>query len=113
MMIVRITMSVAVCMVDLIVAHASMNVSMQSYIFAFYRKCGHIYIRMYIYIYIYIYICMYVCISYNTGKSACAPEGECVYIRQGMSACVITNMLHFLALQNLPKTYRWHLSFFI
>ena len=25
----------------------------------------------------------------------------------------ITNILHFLALQNLPKTYRWHLSFFI
>ena len=43
MTIVRITMSVAACMVDLIVAHASMNVSTQSYIFAFYRKCGHIY----------------------------------------------------------------------
>ena len=24
-----------------------------------------------------------------------APEGECVYIRQSTSACVITNMLHF------------------
>ena len=51
MTIVRITMSVAACMVDLIVAHASMNVSMQSYIFAFYRKHGHIYIYIYIYIY--------------------------------------------------------------
>ena len=43
MTIVRITMSVAACTVDLIVAHASVNVSMQSYIFAFYRKRGHIY----------------------------------------------------------------------
>ena len=51
MPIVRITMSVAACMVDLIVAHASMNVSMQSYIFAFYRKRGHIYINIQIYKY--------------------------------------------------------------
>ena len=36
-------------MVDLIVAHASMNVSMQSYIFAFYRKRGHIYKYIYKY----------------------------------------------------------------
>ena len=42
-------MSVAACMVDLIVVHASMNVSMQSYIFAFYRKRGHIYIYIYKY----------------------------------------------------------------
>ena len=42
-------MSVAACMVDLIVAHASMNVSMQSYIFAFYRKRGHIYKYIYKY----------------------------------------------------------------
>ena len=40
-------MSVAACMVDLIVAHASMNVSMQSYIFAFYRKRGHILLYKY------------------------------------------------------------------
>ena len=48
---------------------------------------------------------MYVLLSYNTDKSAliymhdaqghAAPEGECVYIRQRTSACVITNMLHF------------------
>ena len=36
-----------------------MNVSIQSYIFAFYRKCGHVYICVYIYIYIYIYIYNY------------------------------------------------------
>ena len=47
-----------------------------------------------------------------TGKSAlpdiyihdaAAPEGECIYIRQSMSACVITNTLHFQHSQNLPK----------
>ena len=49
---------------------------------------------------------MYVCISYNTGKSAlldiyarrprhAAPEGKCIYIRQSMSACVISNIIHF------------------
>ena len=65
-------------------------------------------------IYIYIYIYIYICISYNTGKSAlpdiyarargrAAPEGECVYIRQSTSACVITNMLHFRHSKNLPK----------
>ena len=66
-----------------------------------------------------------VCVSYNTGKSAlcliymhdargcAAPKGECRYIRQSTSACVITNMLHFLVLQNLPKTYCCYLSFFI
>ena len=43
-------------MVDLIVAHASMNVSMQSYIFAFYRKRGDIYIYKYINIQIYKYM---------------------------------------------------------
>ena len=31
------------------------------------------------------------------------PEGECIYIRQSMSACVITNMLHFRHSKNLPK----------
>ena len=32
------------------------------------------------------------------------PEGECVYIRQSTSACVITNiMLHFRNFKNLPK----------
>ena len=52
--------------------------------------------------------------SYNTGKSAlpdiyalalgrCAPEGECVYIRQSTSACVISNIFHFRHSQNLPK----------
>ena len=46
----------------LIVAHASMNVSMQWYIFAFYRKCRHIYI--YIYIYILVHKQMY-CIRTN------------------------------------------------
>ena len=30
-------------------------------------------------------------------------EGECVYIRQSTSACVITNMLHFQHSKNLPK----------
>ena len=46
-----------------------------------------------------------VCISYNTGKSAlpdiyarargrAAPEGECVYIRQSTSACVIYYLLY-------------------
>ena len=51
-----------------------------------------------------------ICNSYTTGTSAfCTepegrrPEGECVYIRQSTSACGITNMLHFQALQNLPK----------
>ena len=46
-------MSIAAYMVDLIVAHASMNVSMQSYIFAFYRKRGHIYKYINIQIYKY------------------------------------------------------------
>ena len=32
-----------------------------------------------------------------------APEGECVYIKQSTSACVITNMLHFRHYKNLPK----------
>ena len=57
----------------------------------------------------------YICISYNTGKSPlpdiyarargrAAPEGECVYIRQSTSACVILrNMLHFRHSKNLPK----------
>ena len=49
-------MSIAACMVDLIVAHASMNVSMQSYIFAFYRKRGHIYKYINIQIYKYMRI---------------------------------------------------------
>ena len=47
---------------------------------------------------------IYVCISYNIGKSAlfdiymrtipegAAPKGEYVFIRQSMSACVITNI---------------------
>ena len=32
-----------------------------------------------------------------------APEGECVYIRQSTSACVITNMLHFRHCPNLKE----------
>ena len=32
-----------------------------------------------------------------------APEGECVYIIQNTSACVIINMLHFWHSKNLPK----------
>ena len=43
--------SIAAYLVTLIVAHASMSVPKQSYIFAFYRKCGHIYIYIYIYKY--------------------------------------------------------------
>ena len=31
------------------------------------------------------------------------PKGECIYIRQSMSACVITNMLLFRDSKNLPK----------
>ena len=39
-----------------------------------------------------------------TARGRSAPEGKCVYIRQGMRAWDITNMLHFLhsALLNLP-----------
>ena len=55
-------------------------------------------------------IYIYTCISYNTGKSALpdiyaqhAPLGECVYIRQSKSACVMSNMLHFRHAKNLPK----------
>ena len=61
------------------------------------------------------YVC--ICISYNTGKStlpdiyaqcpkACSTytlESKCVYIRQSMNACVLTNMLHFWHYNNLPK----------
>ena len=53
------------------------------------------------------------CISYNTGKSALpdtAPEGECVYIRQSTSACVISNIFHnifhFWHSQNLSNLNR-------
>ena len=55
---------------------------------------------------------MIICINYNTYKSALpdiyaqrpkahnarghtAPKGECIYIRQSTSACVIITMLHF------------------
>ena len=31
------------------------------------------------------------------------PEGECVYIRQSTSACVITNMLHFQHYKTCPN----------
>ena len=50
----------------------------------------------------YVYMDMYVCISDNTGKSALpdiimhtTPKGECVYIRQSMSACVTTNTVFY------------------
>ena len=32
-----------------------------------------------------------------------APKGECIYIRQSTSVCVITNMLNFRHSKNLPK----------
>ena len=31
-------------------------------------------------------------------------EGECTYIRKSTSACVITNMLHFLALKSTQNS---------
>ena len=35
------------------------------------------------------------CLLYaHNARGHAAPEGECVYTRQSMSACVITNMLH-------------------
>ena len=40
------------------------------------------------------------------------PEGEFVYTYQAKHKC-LCNMLHFLTLQNLPKTYQCYLSFFI
>ena len=36
-------------------------------------------------------------------QGCAAPEGECGYIRQYMSACVATNMLHFRHSKNLPE----------
>ena len=35
-------------------------------------------------------------------RGRAAPDGECVYIRQSTSACVITNMLHFQHSKNQP-----------
>ena len=40
---------------------------------------------------------------YAQRRGHAAPEGECMYIRQSTSACVITNMLHFWHSKNLPK----------
>ena len=36
------------------------------------------------------------CLIYtHDARGRAVPEGECIYIRQSTSACVITNMLHF------------------
>ena len=44
------------------------------------------------------------CLIYtHDAQGRAAPEGECGYIRQSTSACVITNMLHFRHSKNLPK----------
>ena len=44
------------------------------------------------------------CLIYMYDTQGCtAPKGECIYIRQSISACVITNMLHFQHYKNLPK----------
>ena len=44
------------------------------------------------------------CLIYtHDARGHAAPEGECVYIRQSTSACVITNIFHFRHCQNLPK----------
>ena len=44
------------------------------------------------------------CVIYmHDAQGHAAPEGECVYIRQSTSACVITNMLYFRHSKNLPK----------
>ena len=96
-------------------------ISIYIYMYICVYMCIYMYIYyIYMHIYTYIYTHTYICISYNTGKSALpdihtwcprahsargrtAPEGECIYIRQSTSACVITNMLHFWHSQNLPK----------
>ena len=39
----------------------------------------------------------------HDARGCAAPEGECVYIRQSMSACVITNIHHFRTLKNWPN----------
>ena len=44
------------------------------------------------------------CLIYTYDAQGYAgPKGECVYIRQSTSPCVITNMLHFRHYKNLPK----------
>ena len=61
---------------------------------------------MLIYVCVYIYMCIYMhklyprhgCFALYMRKATqghAAPEGQCVYIRQGMRAWDITNMLHF------------------
>ena len=45
------------------------------------------------------------CLVYTHNARECAvPKGECAYIRQSTSACVITNMLHFRHSKNLKST---------
>ena len=55
-------------------------------------------------------VCVCVCVYKLQYRQECfawyirtTPENECVYIRQSMSACVITNTLHFQHSKNLPK----------
>ena len=44
------------------------------------------------------------CLIYTYDAQGCtAPEGECVYIRQSTSACVITNIYHLRHSEKLPK----------
>ena len=44
------------------------------------------------------------CLIYtHDARGHAAPSGECIYIRQSTSACVITNVLHFRHSKNLPK----------
>ena len=44
------------------------------------------------------------CLTYmHDTQGHTEPEGECVYIRQSMSACVITNICHSLHSKNMPK----------
>ena len=64
------------------------------------------------YVHIHIHTCIrltqprVLCLIYT--HDACghaANEDKCAYISQSMSACVITNMLHFRHSKNLPITY--------
>ena len=52
------------------------------------------------------------CLIYmHDAQGRAVPDGECIYIRQSMSACVITNMLHFWHSQDLPKLEEYCLAF--
>ena len=43
------------------------------------------------------------CLIYaHDAHGSAAPKGECVYIRQSTSACVITNIYHFKHSEKLP-----------